>query len=465
MTAPDTGTLLERLRAHATLAGVPGHELEWLIAHGELKAYAVGETVSSRNEIVQALYIVLSGRIAIHVEKGGIRHRLMEWRAGEVTGLLPYSRMTKPPGDTVVEEPLEVLSVAREALAELARECPGVTATLVHVMTDRARRFNAADLHDEKMVSLGRLAAGLAHELNNPASAVARSAKLLAGELAEAEAASRALGAAQLTPGQLDALDDMRNMCLATPTMTLLSPIQFADHEEAIADWLQAHGANVGAAPALADTVVTFDALDQLASVISGPALDAALRWIAAGCSVRTLATEIEQAATRIYDLVDAVKGFTYMDRATVPEPVNVGKGLSNTLAVLASKARSKSVAVALQIAPDLPRVRGFGGELNQVWSNLVDNALDAVAPMGSITITAEVEVGWVVVRVVDDGPGIPPEVVGRIFDPFFTTKPVGQGTGLGLDIVQRIVRRNQGEIDVESRPGRTAFRVALPIA
>ena len=198
---------------------------------------------------------------------------------------------------------------------------------------------------------------------------------------------------------------------------------------------------------------------------MSGPPLEAVLRWVAAGCSVRALTSEIQDAAMRISGLVQSVKGFTHMDQAMVAEPLDLTLNLGNTVAVLKSKARAKSIAVAMTIEPDLPLVRGFVGELNQVWANLIDNALDAVPDAGRVDVTASRERQRVVVRVIDNGPGIPDEIRSRIFEPFFTTKPVGSGTGLGLDIVRRLVIHNDAEIEVESRPGRTEFRVSLPLA
>jgi signal transduction histidine kinase len=188
-----------------------------------------------------------------------------------------------------------------------------------------------------------------------------------------------------------------------------------------------------------------------------------ALRWLASGCTVRALAQDVERAVSRVHELVSAVKGFTYMDHAPSAEPVDVGRGLTHTLAVMAGKARDKSAALTLRVPPDLPLARGFGGELNQVWANLIDNALDAVRENGRVAVTARAEGPKVVVRVTDDGPGIPAGVQSRIFDPFFTTKAVGKGTGLGLDIVRRLLDKNGGSIEVESEPGRTEFRVALP--
>src|SRR6185295_4640617 len=237
------------------------------------------------------------------------------------------------------------------------------------------------------------------------------------------------------------------------------------DREDSIAEWLREHHADTAAAEALADTEVTLDLLDQLAALMNGQTLNTALVWIGARCATTRLTSEIQEAASRIYDLVGAIKGFTQMDRAAVPEPVDIGQGLANTLIVLRAKAKGKLVGLSMNVETDLPFVNGFGGELNQVWANLLDNALDAVGEGGRVELAANRELGAVVVRVIDNGPGVPAEVRDRIFDPFFTTNPVGQGTGLGLDIVRRLVQRHNGRIELDSSPGRTEFRVTLPVS
>jgi signal transduction histidine kinase len=460
--APD---LVERLAAHRMLGNAAREELEWLASHGSLRNMRAGEVLTAKNEAVEGMFVVLSGRIAIFVDRGAGLHKTMEWQAGDVTGLLPYSRLVSPPGDTIAQEPGTILAIHRDDLRDMIRNCYEITAILVHAMVDRARVFTSSDLHDEKMASLGRLSAGLAHELNNPASAIERSAALLEDRLEEAERAARALGAARLSDEQLTAIDAVRAACLATAVAGVRSPIEQAEREDAIADWLTAHGVDAEIAESLAETAVTFEALDAIAGAVEGLALDAVLRWAAAGCSVRSLASEVQDAATRISGLVTAIKGFTHMDQALVAEPVDLMQGLSNTIAVLRSKARTRQASVVVTAEPDLPRVRGFAGELNQIWANLIDNALDAIADGGRVDVLAGAEGDRVVVRVVDNGPGIPEAVRQRIFDPFFTTKPMGQGTGLGLDIVRRLARHNGADIDVNSRPGRTEFRVALPVA
>jgi signal transduction histidine kinase len=457
--------LVDRLAAHKTLGSAPREELAWLASHGSLRQLAEGDVLTAKGAMVAGLYVVLSGRVAIFVDRGGGSHKAMEWRGGDVTGMLPYSRLLGPPGDVVAQEPTTILAVDRDLLPGLIRDCHQVTSILVHTMLDRARLFTSNDLHDEKLISLGKLSAGLAHELNNPASAIERSAALLEDRLEDAERATLALGAAKLTEPQLAAVDALRAACMGSGSPGVLSPVEQAEREETIADWLVDHGLDAGLAGPLAETAVTLGALQGVADAVERPALEATLRWGAAGCSVRGLASEIQEAAMRIGGLVAAVKGFTHMDQAMVSEPVDVALGVNNTIAVLRSKARSRSVAVAVAVEPDLPRVLGFAGELNQIWGNLIDNAIDAAPESGRVQIRVGRERQQVVVRVVDNGPGIPEEVREHMFEPFFTTKPVGHGTGLGLDIVRRLLGHNDAGIEVESRPGRTEFRVSLPVA
>jgi signal transduction histidine kinase len=426
---------------------------------------AAGELLSQKSARVENLFVVLSGRITIYVDRGAGMHKAFEWRAGDVGGLLPYSRLVNAPGNSYAEEDSTVLNIQGAHLPEMIRECHGITSILVHTMLDRARAFTSSDLHDEKMVSLGKLSAGLAHELNNPAAATKRSAALLKDRLEEAERATRALGGFRLTESQWAAVDAVRASCLAKRVSGVRSPVAQAEREDEIAQWLEKHGLDVSIAEALAETEVTFDALERITAAVLPAALDSVLRWAAAGCAVRELASEIQEAAQRISGLVTAIKGFTHMDQAAVAGAVDLTAGLDNTVAVLKSKARTKSVAVTVDVEKGLPAVRGFAGELNQVWANLIDNALDAVPDGGRVDVSARRERPGAVVRVIDDGPGIPDAIRERIFDPFFTTKPVGQGTGLGLDIVRRLVRHNDGEIEVDSKPGRTEFRVTLPLA
>jgi signal transduction histidine kinase len=458
--------LVERLVAHRTVGSAPRAQLEWLAAHGELRTIPVGGAAAIEDQVITGLWLFLSGHASIRVDRGAGPRKVMEWRAGDVSGLLPYSRLTKPPGTALVEEEAEILFVAKEHFPEMIRECHELTSIFVHVMLDRARVFTSSDQQVEKMLSLGRLAAGLAHELNNPASAVARSATTLKDYLAAVESASQTLAAAQLTDVEIAGIQDVHTACATADPITHRNAIERADREDEIAAWLDRHGIDGRLAESLADSVVTVKAFDFLASLLDGEKLTAALRWISAICAARRLTAEIETAASRIHHLVAAVRGFTYLDQAAVPKPIDIGKGLSDTLVVLGSKARSKSVVTSLSVPPDLPRVDGYGGELNQVWANLIDNALDAVpASGGRVDLSARDDGRFVIVRIADNGPGIPETVQQRVFDPFFTTKPVGVGTGLGLDIARRIVNRHDGSIEFDTGPAGTEFRVLLPAA
>ena len=405
--------------------------------------------------------ILLAGRLALYVPKAGGPRKLMEALPGHVLGVMPYSRYQRSPGTVVVEETATMFVVHKRHFPTMIHEAQDLTTALVRFMLDRARGFRTAQLNDERLESLSRLASGFAHELNNPASAASRTAQSLVGIIDEEERAARDLAAARLGDDQLAALDALRHECgrRATPRTAL----ETADREDDIAEWLTRHGQAASAAEALAASDLTIAGLDRLASTLPREALGAAVRWIASGCAARLATGQIEQATRRIHNLVDAVKGFTFMDREGVPEPVDVARGLADTLAMLEGKARKKSATVQLETVDNLPRVDAVGSEINQVWEKLVDNALDAIGDQGRVTITATARDGSIIVRVADDGPGIPEAIYSRVFDPFFTTKPVGEGAGLGLDIARRIVQLHRGDIDFSTQPGHTVFRVRLP--
>jgi len=454
--------LIDRLASLPNLDDIPETELEWLVAHGQLEMHEAGIIIAPEGKPIDRLWIVLSGCVAVKVDRGVGPRLVIEWRTGEVVGMLPYSRMTGPPGKNYIDEKSELLSIQVKHFPEMIKQCPVFTTYTVHTMLDRARRFNTSDLQDEKMISLGKLAAGLAHEINNPAAALVRGAKQLLMNIDELDTASKTFGAANIKDEFLKSIEQLRSACLIQSDDTLLSPIQKAEREDEIADWLIHREVNRTDAELFASTPVTIDMLNALAKKLSGKSLSNALHWIATYCSVHLLALDIEQAAARISELVAAVKRFTYMDTLAGSESVEVETGLRDTIKVLAAKSKSKGAKITLDVKPNLPRVRAVGSELNQVWMNLIDNALDAISDSGNINIDVQMELDRVVVSIRDDGHGIPKEVLPRIFDPFFTTKPPGQGTGLGLDISRQLLRLHHGDIAVLSNLGRTEFRVSL---
>jgi signal transduction histidine kinase len=462
MGAMDRNELIDRLASLPLFASVPHKDLEWVATRGEVQTYLPATTVRRVGEPVEEMMILLSGRIAAYAVRGGGWRMIGEFKAGEVMGIVPYSRMRKAPANLVAEDDAIAVSLHRTHFPDLTRDCPNMTTALVHHMLDRAREFRTVQLNDDRLQSLSRFASGLAHELNNPAAAAARSARSLSFLLDEAERASRALAAARLSDAQLEAIDATLAKCRGS--LQTRSVLELADREDDISDWLVRNNIDPALADALAAKDVSISDLDQLAIAIPPDPLARAIRWIALGSEAREAARQIESATERIHELVSAVKGFTFMDRVGIPEEVDIERGLADTIAVLDRKSRAKSVEVRLETSADVPRVHGFGSEINQVWEKLIDNAIDASAADGKVIITVTSREDSVIVKVTDNGPGIPEENRARVFDPFFTTKPVGQGTGLGLDIARRIVHLHHGDIDLKTQPGKTVFRVRLPI-
>lgn len=457
--------LRERLAQHTMLGAAPAEELAWLAEHGVFRRLEVGEILSHKGKAVEGMYIILSGRLALYADRGDGLTKMVEWQGGDVSGMLPFSRMGNAPGDSIAQEPVEILMLHRDRIPEMTRSCFEVTSRLVHRMLDRTRLFTSSELQNEKMISLGKLSAGLAHELNNPASAIERGVSLLTDRLEEWESAARLLEGARLSDAQMEAVDAVRRECIATKGKVARTALEQVDREDAICEWLSAKKLDGSLAPLLAETGVTIECLNRLADEVRGAELSAALRWAAAGCAVRSLASEIQGCSSRISGLVMAIKGFTHMDKGTAAQRVDAGCGLRDAVTVLHAKASQRAVTVSVEISEELPPVYAYPAELNQIWGILIDNALDAAPDSGRVDIRACVEVGRIVVRVVDNGAGVPAEIRSRIFDPFFTTKPLGQGTGLGLDIARRLVRHNEGMIEFDSEPGKTEFRVSFPVA
>jgi signal transduction histidine kinase len=391
----------------------------------------------------------------------------MESRPGSLTGVLPYSRLKRPQWDVLAEEPTELLVIHRNRFPDMIRDCPVLVESLVHTMLDRARRFAAANWQDEKVMSLGRLAAGLAHELNNPAAAAASGAKRLARAIEEVGNAAQAVGMASMSADQRAAVMHALAGCQQPdrPVSDVSYPLARSDLEDALVAWLDRHGVNPDLASTLVDGGVSLEVLESLSGVLAAETLPPVLGWIAAAASTAVVAADVERATRRIDDLVTAVRSYAYMDRAPVREPTDVGRGLADTVEVVRAEANGKGVTIRLEVEEGLPLVPAVGPDLNQVWSNLLQNALDAVSSGGQVIVRASLDNGAVIVRVIDDGSGIPPEVAPRIFDPFFTTKPAGAGVGLGLDIVRRTIQSHDGDVEFESRAGLTEFRVRLPVS
>ena len=456
--------LIDRLTNLPNLCELPRNELEWLVKYGQFEIHEEGTVLGPKGEPLKKLWIIFSGCIAVRVDRGTGPRLVIEWRSGDVSGMLPYSRMIAPPGNNYVAEKCELLSISTNDFKEMTQLCPQFTAYTVHLMLDRARSFKISDLQDEKMVSLGKLAAGLAHELNNPASAVLSGAKMLIPELDKTVNASRTIGASNLTQDQLNKIEKIRSSCLLQSNNKILSALERTKREDKISDWFTTHNLDLEYVPLISETSLTINELNELADSLSEKTLAACIQWISTRCALNTLASDIENAAKRISDLVAAVKGFTYMDNLGKSEFTNLETGLRDTLRVISSKINSKKALIEVNLEENLPPVHASGSDLNQVWMNLIDNALDAISENGQIKINAYRDQNQVIVSISDNGSGITTEMISKIFDPFFTTKPPGMGTGLGLDIARRLLKSYQGDINVMSGNGLTEFKVSLPI-
>jgi signal transduction histidine kinase len=334
---------------------------------------------------------------------------------------------------------------------------------LIQGLYRTARSIESTARQRESLVTLGTLAAGLAHEINNPASAAGRAVAALETACGALVASVGRLARGELPPERFAALDALRQEL--TPQAADLDPLDRADREQALASWLTRRGVQDAwtIAPALAAAGADLAWCERAATVLEGAALDPGLEWLASTLSVTTLLGEVKESTGRISELVAAVRSYSQLDRAAL-QPTDVAGGLDSTLVLLRPKV-GEGLTVVREYGADVPQVEAYAGELNQVWTNLIDNALDAMDGTGTLRITTRADGDGVVVEIADTGPGMPPEVAARAFDAFYTTKDVGKGTGLGLDIARRIVtERHGGTIAIDSRPGQTVLRVRLPL-
>jgi len=469
--SPGEAPLRQALRGIPLLADLADSEIDWLAENAEELHLADGEVVSRQGEPAERMSIVLAGELRGRGETGSAAVRTFIARAGEITGLLPFSRL-KTWGATIrAVGPTRVAVIYAGRFDEMLDRIPVLEARLIGVMTDRARETTRAEQQNEKLLGLGKLSAGLAHELNNPASAVGRAVAELRRRLAALPALTAALIHQGVEPPQMETLCRLHSTSeqgAAQGTGLALDPLTQSDRESEIGDWLDDRQVpdSWQLAPTLVAAGMTAAELERFTAGIPVGLLPAAIPWVESGVALQLLLGEMENAARRISDLVGSIKEYSHMDRElTEKTGTDLHRSLDSTLTMLGHKAKAKGVTVAREYAPDLPPIQGFPGELNQVWTNLLDNAFDAVSKGGRVTVRTRRVDGQVEVVIADDGPGIPPDLLGRIWEPFFTTKPMGEGSGLGLDIARRIVvGRHGGEMRLESHPGDTRFLVTLPI-
>jgi len=430
-----------------------------LSGYGRERRLEEGEYLFDEKGVVDSFFVVIEGEVGISRLDGAEETRLLSHGPGEFTGGLAVLTGKRSIHRARAEAPTRVLEIDSEAFRRVAVEMPDVADALISGLARRMRFTQRAFRQHEKLAALGKLSAGLAHELNNPAAAAIRASRELGSGILSAQLAALEHDARFSPAGRQGLVGLLREA--AARLDTTLDPLSLGDAEDELAAWLEDRG--VEEAWDLAPTLAAAGVEEGDIAGLPVPAgqLSGAVRWLAGTLELTGLAGEISASVGRISRLVGAMKEYTFMDQASSPE-ADVVEGIENTLTILGHKLRG--VSVAREYEEGLPRVPGPGGELNEVWTNLLDNAADAVAGGGSVGVRAFREGGAVVVEVTDDGPGIPPEIRGRVFEPFFTTKEVGSGAGLGLDVARRVVVGRGGEIAVESGPEGTRFVVRLPL-
>ena len=446
------------------LDGLTREEYEWIADHGVERQAAPGQILFREGDPVQSMAVLLAGEIHVRREFGPLP--VFIGRSGQITGVVPYSRMRTYGGTGYAVGEMRVLLIDTSLFDAMLAAIPSMAQRSVSILLDRVREVTRIEQQTEKLNALGKLAGNLAHELNNPASAAQRAASGLLTELRTYGKQKYELGAICLAQAEMAEVrawqQEMQNRAASS------EPVDVAAREDALSAWFQQNGMarkSWTSTPELSECGVEPADLDRLRSVVSERGMEVVIRQFASSLRAERMTEAMVDATARIFDLIEAIKAYSFMDQAAIQE-VDIPQGIENTLAML--QARLNGIEIEREYAADLPEIAAYGSELNQVWMALLENAIDAVeereAADGKITIKVQVSGVLMLVEIWDNGPGIPPDMRDRIFEPFFTTKAPGRGLGLGLDTAQRIVRKHRGFVSVETRPGATCFQVRLPV-
>lgn len=458
--------LRSELRKISVFESVPEDQLDWLIQESYLIETPQGEHLFKPGMPIDRLLLILDGEFVLKVEQNKQFRVIGRMDSYSISGLLPYSRANIAVGYAEALRNSKTLALEKAKFLEMITHAHELTTALVHTMSTRIREFTKLQQQNDKMMALGKLSAGLAHELNNPSAAVVRSAHELSKHLKYLPEKFKQVIEIRMTADQVDAVNQI--MQTKIQSTTTLSMMEKSQRQEELLDWLDDHQVEESEeiAENFTEQGITTDDLGAIAEYVSGKDLSPVLNWINQVVTTEKLVSEIEEASNRINKLVNSVKSYTHMDQAPEKVPADIHTGLQNTLTMLNHKVRRVGADVDLQFDPNLPKAEILVSEMNQVWTNLIDNALDAMEgqPKKKLTIKTLAEGPFVNVKISDTGSGIPESIKDKIFDPFFTTKEIGKGTGLGLEVVYQIVtNQHKGAIYVDSKPGYTTFKVCIP--
>lgn len=457
----------EFLRNIPLFAELPADDLEQLCKMSEEVELPAGEQLFQEGSLSDRAYVIREGTIEIRKRNAGREVLLSVRKPGEVIGEMSLLDAAPRMASAYAREDTTLVVISQNQVDTLLDLSPSAARVLVKTVTERLRSTNLQLRESEKLAQLGTLTAGIAHELNNPASAAQRGASQIREALDHLMEAQWKLTAAGLADARFGDLQELQELARERASQPLeMDPLERSDREAEVEEWLEEHdfAAPWELAPQIASLGLTHEELTRLSQSYDSEKLMVVLGWLCALFQAHQLLAEIEQGAARISEIIKALKGYVYLDQAPVQD-VNIHEGLNNTLVLLRSKLKDK-IMVRREYAEHLPTVEAYGSELNQVWTNLIDNAIDAMLTGGGeeILLHTRQEGDFVVVSIEDNGPGIPEDVQPRIFDPFFTTKPQGKGTGLGLSISYGIIHKHGGEIKMTTQPRKTRFEVWLPI-
>ena len=453
---------LQDLRKSPLFEGLSDQELQQLVDHAEHVTFRAGESLMQQGDPGDSAHVVLNGGFEIQKQTGQSVIKIDVRKPGEVIGEMALLSNAPRSATVVATCDSETLCISQEAFENLLSTNPSATMAVLHWVMARLSQNESLLHQQEKMAALGTMSAGLAHELNNPAAAAQRSASLLRGAPAKWLGQTHQLEALAFKENLSDWLNEfMREAARRFEEPLKLEALEKIDLVDQLQVWLEANG--VESAWELAPAMVNFgwnsDSLEKLKST---PLFNASIQWLGMGSVIVRQLYEIQQTTERISQIVRAMKSYTYLDQAPLLE-VDIHEGLENTLVIMQHKLK-QGVTIEREYSQNLPRIEAYASELNQVWTNIIDNAIDAMNGKGTITLRTYEESDQVVVEIIDKGPGIPKKIQSRILEPFFTTKPPGQGTGLGLHVTHDIVaNRHHGLLLIESKPGETRFKIILP--
>ncbi len=463
---------IEELKKVIALRDLPDDHLEWILAHSKYIEHEDGDIIMKTGESIEEMSFLLEGKMDFYMNINGQLVYYFSFEnnnlVGGISGLLPYSRMRTTPGNSYAVGKVRLLKLHKKYFQELEQLNPNFIQKLIGYMTERARVFATTQMQQEKVSALGKLAAGIAHEMNNPASAIDRISEELNKRLKLNFELTEELLKYNISPALIQSIGKIaRNKKNSPSIKTKVTPLQRIQKEDELNDWLNEKGINDRneMAETFTDADFSPEDLQIINNDVDKEAFQNILNWLENLLSSERLIKDLEDASERISMLVDAIKSHVQMDRSGDLYHSDIHTDIENTLILLGYKIREKNIHVKKIFCEDMPEVEAYIGVLNQVWTNIIDNAIYAVPKDGEIVIQTLCDNKNVTVRITDNGTGIPKEILSRVFDPFFTTKKVGEGTGIGLDIVKNVINQHHGEIKVNSIPGKTEFIICIPVS